>query len=192
MTLLEGKWAVSLKSCENCPYFKNGLWLALKLTSFNFKQRASSGWGFPATNVLHLLSENGASEDGVVPAARPEVDLDRKLVLGAPDAGNLPLMHHLLKKIIQSTQRCLESFFLQRFFSNLAACLHLFPCFTPQMALLGFFFQPPFAATGIGTHISSVVSSLRNLNSGCFTYWATKATRTVSKFEKFQYLWCGF
>ena len=140
MTLLEGKWAVSLKCCENCPYFKNGLWLALKLTSFNFKQRASSGWGFPATKVLHLLSENGASEDGVVPAARPEVDLDRKLVLGAPDAGNLPLMHHLLKKIIQSTQRCLESFFLQRFFSNLV----LVSMFHPTDGAARIFFPTTF------------------------------------------------
>ena len=34
--------------------------------------------------------------------------------------------------------------------------MHLFLCFTPQMAMLGFFILPPYAATGNRTHVCIV------------------------------------
>ena len=52
--------------------------------------------------VVHLLSEDRASKDGVVSAAWTQVDLNGKLILGAPNAGDLTLMHHLLEEVNSS------------------------------------------------------------------------------------------
>jgi hypothetical protein len=49
----------------------------------------------------NLLSKDWTCEDGMVSAAGPEVDLDGKLVLGAPDSRNLTLVHHLMKSKIK-------------------------------------------------------------------------------------------
>ena len=45
---------------------------------------------------------------------------------------------------------------LPKLFLSTSHTKHLLPCFAPQMALLGFFILPPYAATGNQTHIISV------------------------------------
>ena len=129
--------------------------------------RLSSDWSIFGL-VLHAL---GSFE---VRCHRP---------LKAPYRGSLQAFKYtaIIGWIVVLSDQGPDSFFFYKPNPRTYFCLHVFRLKLPQMAWLGFFPQTFMPRPRIELTSFQCCTSSRDLNSECFTHWATTATATLPR-----------